>query len=92
MVGGHVREEPHISGRNARASSATRPARSASRMMPSHSAMMPTSGSADLHHRELRHLEALVGHLLEVVGAAADDDGEQDQPEPDVVEHRAEVI
>ena len=35
-----------MSGRRARASKATRPARSANRMMPSHSAMIPTSGSA----------------------------------------------
>src|SRR6185369_10162396 len=45
-----------------------------------------------IQHCELCHLEALIGDVLQPIRAAPDDHGQHDQPEPDVIEHRAEAI
>ena len=80
------------SGRKARASKAT----SAGAFGQPHDAEPqghdPDQRQRGLHHRELSHLEALVGHRLEVIGAAPDNDRQHHQPEPDVIQHRAEAI
>src|SRR5207237_9725455 len=40
-----------------------------------------------VQHGELCHLEALIGDFLEPVAAAAEDHGQHNEREPDVVEH-----
>ena len=48
-------------------------------------------GKSRLDDRILGHLEALVGHLLQVPLPAADEDGKNNQAQPDVIEHGARL-
>ena len=44
------------------------------------------------HHGEVGHLKAFVGDKFEVIIESADNNGEQNKPEPDVIEHWREAI
>ena len=49
----------------------------------------PHQGQREVHHRGFRCVEGPIRELLEMPGGSAHEDGGQDQPEPDVIEHRA---
>ena len=86
MIRRHVREKPPHDGRKPRAMRCTRPARSARRMTPSQIAMIPIKPSA-IVTAVFRAIERALGHLVQPIVPAADRDRENDEREPDVIQH-----
>ena len=84
--GGTSGKRRRMTGRKPRAIRCIRPARSASRITPK-----PKRHDADQSERDrdrcLRAVESAIGDILEMVVPAADRDREQNEREPDVIQH-----